>query len=185
MPRDLVVFHCVKKLYQRIPELEQLVSLQKAAEFLEIRGNLEWLASLCGKFRQYISSERQEEKTPEPDAGIREPMLELQSSMNDYRYAKGEWEKCAEYWQAALEKCHEQERLNKELEAFWKQSSQANAELNRSLQEMEKKFADKEEELANMEQVAKTWREAYESVIHSKSWRMMGKLKRLIGKKQE
>ena len=50
---------------------------------------------------------------------------------------------------------------------------------------MEKKFADKEEELANMEQVAKTWREAYESVIHSKSWRMMGKLKRLIGKKQE
>ena len=184
MPRDLVVFHCIKKLYQRIPALEQLVSLQKAAKFLEIRENLKWLASLCGKFRQYISREPQEEKTSEADVGREELMLELQSSMNDYRYAKGEWEKCAEYWQAASEKCHEQERLNRELEAFWKQSSQANTELNRSLQEMGKKFADKEEELAAMEQVARTWREAYESVIHSKSWRMMGKLKRLIGKKQ-
>lgn len=84
--------------------------------------------------------------------------------------------------------------LKKSLDAAekgWRDASQANALMNGKIQKLKdelEKQKDQQRELKDLlkEQTRQTkvWREAYETVVNSKTWKTAGKVKHLFGKQQ-
>lgn len=64
-----------------------------------------------------------------------------------------------------------------EIEQWWKDSSQANAVLTSRLQESENDLTKLLEEERRQKLI---WKNAYESVIGSRSWKMISKMKRIL-----
>ena len=67
-----------------------------------------------------------------------------------------------------------------EMEKWWKDSSQANFVLASRLKSSEEKLTEMLKEERRQKEV---WKEAYESVTGSRTWTMMGKVKKVFGKK--
>ena len=73
--------------------------------------------------------------------------------------------------------------LLSEMEKWWKDSSQANAVLTARLHAAAPSNAELYEAIKEERRQKTVWREAYESVTGSKSWRMISNIKKAIGKK--
>lgn len=69
-----------------------------------------------------------------------------------------------------------------QIEKWWRDSSQANALLSSRIHTIDSELTEKLEEEKRQKLV---WKEAYESVTGSKTWRMMSRIKRLFGKKTD
>ncbi|MEE1197472.1 MAG: hypothetical protein UHS54_11490 [Lachnospiraceae bacterium] len=81
----------------------------------------------------------------------------------------------------SLEQCLEEiEKLNKDLafaEKGWKDASQANAVMSGKVQKLESALKEKERQI-------EVWREAYETVVNSKTWKTASRVKHILGKKE-
>lgn len=73
-------------------------------------------------------------------------------------------------------------------EKSWRDASQANFLLEKKLNDVTEKYEAKikqlEAELEQRKKDTEIWRNAYETIIHSKTWKTAGRIKKLFGKKQ-
>lgn len=180
MPRELVLFHCIRDLYFHLPSLEKFYPLKEAMEYLRIRCPQEMLDEAYGKFHHYVICENDGASFAGAKAGALKERRDVQYYMNDAAYARREWEQCARNWQGAVQR-------NAEIEKYWQQASQANYQLNARLVKAEDALAGKEQkysaEIRRLTEERDIWKQAYETVVNSKTWKAAQKLKRTLGKK--
>ncbi len=69
-----------------------------------------------------------------------------------------------------------------EVQKAWKDASQANFLLSSKLSEIEESDSRNEQILHEKDRQIRVWREAYESVIHSRTWKIASKFKRVFKK---
>ncbi len=182
LPKELIIFHCIKDLYIHIHGLEEFFPLQKAMDYLEISNTEETLDYACKHFFHNVVTE--------PDgksfAGTKQVCLQgeqdVQYYIEDAKHAHEEWAICAKNWQDAVKAYDELKKSHKEIEDYWKQASQANAQLNNELLSIQKLLADKTYENQIYQQNIEHWKQAYETVINSKTWRFANKVKRIFGR---
>ena len=95
----------------------------------------------------------------------------------------------------SLEQCLEElKKVNETLdfaEKSWRDASQANALMAGKIQKLEKELEKEKEQqdilkdlLKEQERQTGVWREAYETVVNSKTWKAANKVKHVFGKKQ-
>lgn len=110
--------------------------------------------------------------------------------MSKYINAKGT--KNYQDYDLLVKKCEDYDRLAKKCEDYdfivksWQDAAQANALLSKRIQMLEAELEKPQRlEAAVQEQARQTaiWKEAYESVVNSRTWRLANKLKRLTGRK--
>lgn len=180
MPKELVLFHCIRDLYFHLPSLEEFYSLEEAMKYLRICRPLEILEEAYRNFHHYVICENDGASFAGTKAGALKERRDVQYYINDAAYARREWEKCAKYWQGAVSR-------NAEIETYWQQAAQANYQLNARLLKAEELLAKKEKELSEeiqrLSHERDVWKQAYETVTHSKTWRAAQKLKKTLGKK--
>lgn len=72
------------------------------------------------------------------------------------------------------------EKLKRDLafaEKSWKDASQANAVMSGKIQKLESALKEKDRQID-------VWREAYETVVNSKTWKTASRVKHILGKKE-
>ncbi|MBS6705864.1 MAG: hypothetical protein KH281_05445 [Lachnospiraceae bacterium] len=180
MPKELVLFHCIRDLYFHLPSLEKFYPLDEAMKYLRLHFPMERLDEAYGKFHHYVICENDGASFAGAKAGALKERRDVQYYMNDALYARKEWEKCAKNWQDAV-------RANEEMETYWQQASQANYQLNARLVKAEDTLKKKEQEFSTetrrLTEERDIWKQAYETVVNSKTWKAAQKLKRTLGKK--
>ena len=83
-----------------------------------------------------------------------------------------------------LEKrCRELEEALAFAEKNWKEASQANFLLDSKLKKVTDELAAKDNEIQSHYDRFLTYKNAYEAVVNSRTWKMSMKIKRLFGKK--
>ena len=180
MPKELVLFHCVRDLYFHLPSLESFYPLKDAVEYLHIQCAWEILEQAYRNFHHYVICENDGASFAGSKAAALKERRDVQYYIDDAAYARREWEQCAKNWQGAVQR-------NAETEAYWQQASQANFQLNARLLKTEELLAQKEKESAaeiqRLTEEREIWRQAYETVVNSRTWRTAQKLKKTLVKK--
>lgn len=180
MPRELVVFHCIRDLYFHIPALENFYPLKEVLGYLKIEYSKEKLDDLYRNFHHYVICENDGASFAGAKAAALKEKRDVQYYIQDAAYARSEWEQCARNWQGAVQR-------NAEIESSWQQASQANFQLNTRLvkaeEALEAERKEFESEKNRLIQEREVWRQAYESVANSKTWKTAQKIKRTLGKK--
>lgn len=180
MPKELVLFHCIRDLYFHLPSLESFYSLEETMKYLRISCPREILDEAYRKFHHHVICENDGASFAGAKAGALKERRDVQYYIDDAAYARREWEQCARNWQGAV-------RRNAEIETYWQQAAQANYQLNARLLKAEEALEKKEKEftgeLQRLTHEREVWKQAYETVVHSKTWRAAQKLKKTLGKK--
>lgn len=184
LPKDLVIFHCIQNLYFHIQGLEEFYSLDKAMDYLNVTIPKEALERACNQFFHYVITE--------PDgysfAGTKQVCLkgetDVQYYIEDAKKAHEGWKECADNWKSTVKAYDDLQKTCNDIERFWKQSSQANNQLNNELQEIKRSLEERNNELQIEHQYSQQWKQAYETVINSKTWRTANKLKKVLGRGQ-
>lgn len=180
MPKNLVVFHCIRDLYFHVAELEKFYPLKELMEYMKIDHQMDMLEEAYRRFHHYVICENDGASFAGAKAGALKEQRDVQYYIQDAAYARREWEQCAKNWQGAVQR-------NAEIETYWQQASQANFQLNARLVKAEDSLAIKEREFEaeknRLIQEKEIWKQAYETVVHSKTWRAAQKLKKTLGKK--
>lgn len=182
LPKELVVFHCIKDLYLHIHGLEKFYPLQKAMEYLEIDESVETLDGACKQFFHNVISEEDGRSF----AGAKHLSLrgerDVQDIVEDSKNAHQEWLVCAKHWEDAVKANKELQKVCDEIEQYWKQSSQANAVLNSRLVETQRKLEEATNGTIASQNDAQQWKMAYETLVNSRTWRLANKIKRVFGR---
>lgn len=186
MPIELVIYHCVRDVYFHLKDLEGFYPLKNAMDYLKIETPIEEMEKAYNQFYSYVIT--QEDGT----SYANRKNLNLMGIVNaDGESTGGASSKEMVKMQMALAFA----------EKNWKEACQANALLSMQIQPLQleaekwKKLYEqecenhqihaKQIEDAVQEQARQSegWRIAYETVIHSRTWRVSQKLKRLLGRK--
>lgn len=194
LPRDLVVYHCIRDVYFHISKLEEFVSLQEVMDTLGIQTEIEVMEKAYRHFHSYVVKEADGKSFGAMKAGAlkgtrdaQELQKEIDSLKAQLRECEKNWQECAENWKASV-------KANDEISAYWKESSRANFQLGQQINKLQEQLAAqdchhqehvRQLEAAVQEQArqSEVWRVAYETVINSKTWRAANKVKRALGKK--
>lgn len=182
LPRDLVIYHCIKDLYLHIHGLEAFFSMDRVVKYLKIQTPIEYLEQACKNFYHYVITD----ENGASFAGTKQVCLceemDVQHLVADLRHAHQEWEQCANYWKATVKAYDDLQKTCNEIESYWRQSSQANAQLNNKVLQLEKMLQEKTQESVIHQQEKQQWKSAYETVINSRTWRLARKLKKIVGR---
>lgn len=194
LPRDLVIYHCLRDVYFHIPGLEEFAPLAGLMERLGVRTPVEAMESAYRRFHSYVVKEADGKSFGAiKAAALKETRsaLELLEEMDSLRQKLAEceknWQECAKNWEDSV-------RANEEISAHWKESSQANFQLGQQINRLQAELSAKDGhhqehvrqlEAAVQEQArqSEVWRVAYETVVNSKTWRAANKVKKALGKK--
>lgn len=188
VPRDLVIYYNIHDAYQHIKRFEEVYPLEDAMKLLKITIDEETREKISSGFFSYVYQQ---------DDGV-------SFALSKYINAKGT--KNYQDYDMLVKKCQDYDMLVKKCEDYdfivknWRDAVQANALLSKQLQQLEAaKNAEVAQERENHRIHAKqledavqeqarqseTWRIAYETVIHSRTWHIANKLKRLMGRKTQ
>lgn len=178
IPQDLIIYHCVRDAYLHIDGLEGFYPLKRAMTFLGVYTDIDMMEAAYKNFYKYVSTDQN---------GISFGLCKLLNLKGTRVFDENEAEKA----KLALEFA----------EKNWKEACQANAVLSQRIPKLEteadkwkKMFEEEQEnhkihakqiEEAVQEQAkqSETWRIAYETVINSRTWYIIGKMKKFIGRK--
>ena len=169
IPADMVIFYNIQDVYKHINGMEEFYPLHQAKEYLGININDEVMDRVISSFFSYVY----QEKDGTSYALGKFINAKGQKNYRDYDF----------------------------IEKSWRDASQANSILNQRVQSLEKEKAqlmseleqEKENHRIHAKQIedavqeqahqSETWRVAYETVINTKSWRMIQKIKRMFGRR--
>ena len=182
LPRDLVIFHCIHNLYLHILHLEEFYPLHRALEFLHITIGQEVLQQACSSFFHSVISEEDGKSFASAKQVCLKEERDVQYYIEESKNAHEQWEICANNWKSAVKSYDELQATCNEIERYWKQSTQANAQLNAKLLAAEAALTQKTQEEQIHQQEIQQWKTAYETVINSRTWRIAGKIKKIFGR---
>ena len=176
IPEDLVIYYNIRDMYHHIREFEEFYPLKKAIEFLEIELSESKMEKAIKHFFNYVYIDKNGAgyglSKFMNEKGIK-TVSDIQKSEEETRIG---WEKCS---QELLEKT----AILNVFEKNWREASQANALSNQRIQRLQSEVNQLQAQAAEQQQAIETWRQAYESVVNSRTWRIAKKLKRVLGKK--
>lgn len=194
LPRDLVIYHCIRDVYFHIPKMEEFFPLSEIMRELEISTDIQVMENAYRRFHSYVVKEADGRSFGAMKAfalkGTRD-IQQLEAEIDHLRQeladAHKNWQECADNWKASV-------KANEEISAYWQESSRANFQLGQQINKLQEQLAEKDGhhqehvrqlEAAVQEQArqSEVWRVAYETVINSKTWRAANKVKRALGKK--
>lgn len=189
-PYELLVYHCIRDMYYHIHQLENFLPLQEVMDYLQITIPIDAMEEAYKNFHKHVIAEKDGKSFAGTKSGSLKESKNVQEILDELQHAHKEWEACANNWKAAAQSRDEIAKINDEMENYWRQSSQANALLNKQLLDKEKEMKELQNQitshLAEIEEykrVVNHWKGSYEAIVNSRAWRAIGKLKRIIGKK--
>lgn len=176
LPIELAVYYNIRDAYQHIRGLEKFYPLKEAKAYLEINASEKLLEKAIENFFRYVYmgqmgqgfglSKYMNEK------GVK-TVLDIQQTEEN---ARRELYKCS---QDLLEKTAVLELFEKN----WREACQANAVSNQTIQRLQKEQSELQAKVAEQQQQIEIWRQAYETVVNSRTWRLAKKLKKIVRKK--
>lgn len=176
VPEDLLIYHCIADAYYHIEELEKFYPLKDVLFFLGVNEDFEKLERAYKNFHAYVIREKNGTSFGLSKCLNLKGKKDFSEFVNEEKRAQEGWEQCA---QELLEMSAALEFAEKN----WKEACQANALLAQKL-ELKKQEVDQikklKDEYVNQ---SENWRIAYETTINSRSWKLIKRLKRIIGKK--
>ncbi|MDD3277366.1 MAG: hypothetical protein PHG16_00575 [Lachnospiraceae bacterium] len=188
-PYELLIYHCIRDMYYHIQQLESFITLQEVLKYVKVTVPIEALEQAYKNFHRYVISEKNGKSFAGTKSGSLKNSQNVQETLEELKHAHQEWELCANNWKAAAQSRDEIAKINDEIEGYWRQSSQANALLNKQLLDKDKELQEKQNEitshLAEIEEyrcVVEHWKSSYESVVNSKAWRLVRKIKKIFGR---
>lgn len=182
VPEELVLYYNIRDAYYHVCGLEEVYPWKEAKKAFHFEISDRVLQTACQNFNSYVVREK---------------------DGSSYGLSKHINIKGMEELKAILtppvmpEPSEEIKKLNEKLrfaEKNWKETCQANFMLSQKINKLSVEVEQEKEnhrihaqqiEAAVQEQArqSETWRIAYETVIHSKTWKFARKVKRLFGKK--
>ena len=180
IPVALLEYHALRELYIHCKELESIYPLDEIIKQLGIPCERKYLEDAYWKFLEYVSGNSSKTSFSTTKHACLQKMYDFEQYKNNYEVTYLELLKSMD--------------TNKKMEKAWKEASQANALLNKSIEKLKMELEQEKEnhrihakqiEDAVQEQArqSEVWRIAYESVTNSRTWRWANKFKRLIGRK--
>ena len=172
MPKELVVYHCIKDGYLHNPDFERFYSFQKVLILFEFKTKEEVLEKSYKQFFNYVI-------TNEDGKSYIKNKYQCLKTARPVSEILKEWEKCAEEWKKAVEANQELDKrlkyVNTEWEKCaeeWKKAVEANQELDSQL-----KYSNEENQRLNM--IINEMSTELDEIKNSKAWRLINKIKKI------
>jgi hypothetical protein len=194
MPQDEVVFHCVRDLYYHIRKLEEFYPLQDAMKELGVETDLDTLQKSYRHFWKDVVSEENGESFALSKALLMKKNLTvpelLEKVQETNRQLRADLDQAADGWKKSSESAEYANRM-------WKECAQAVSELNSRMNSQEKmeadiratvqgqfdvKYADLMKEYQKLNSDRDIWKNRYQAVVSTKSWRAVNKVRKAIHK---
>lgn len=200
MPKELVVYHCIKDGYLHNPDFEKFYSFQKVLILFGFKTNEEVLDKSYRHFFDYVITDKNGKsyiKNKYQCLKIARPVSEILK----------EWEKCAEEWKKAVEANQELDKqlkhANTEWEKCaeeWKKAAEANQELDKQLkyshtewekcaeewkkaveanQQLDSRLKDSNEENQRLNTIINEMGTELNEIKSSRAWRLISKIKKI------
>lgn len=147
IPKNLVVFHCIRDAYLHLSKLEKFVPLSEAMHILDIEESVEMMDESYHKFYEHVVEEKNGLSFAKKKFECLKEMKTLPELREDYMHALSEWEMCANNWKLSSK---ENERLNLEIATVrhewevcannWRGSCDENNRVNEKLAEASREW---------------------------------------------
>lgn len=161
IPRNIVVYHCIRELYEHNSGLEKFFPFKDALEIVNCIKSIDLLENAYWQFFEYVNGSTMEMTFSKKKVNC----LKRTENIEDFKQHKRVLE--AELIKSINE--------NTKISVYWQECSQANAKLSSELQNY-KELVEKQNE--SIEPLLS----AYHRIRSAKSWKALKKIRRLVKK---
>lgn len=175
VPVELLKYHAFRELYQHCGELEAFFPLDELLTCMGITMERDLLEDAYGNFLHYVSGDSMDQNFSAMKASCLKPFYDFRGYC---QFGGGN---------------HPTHYVV--MEKAWYEVNEANRKLSQQVEDLRRQVElEQKNHMIHARQIedavqeqarqSEVWREAYETVVNSRTWQTAGKLKRLVGKKQ-